>query len=42
MEKYEKDEQSHEIRATILLNGGGEQVTLEAVSGNVEIRKGRP
>jgi DUF4097 and DUF4098 domain-containing protein YvlB len=42
MEKYEKDEQSHEIRATILLNGGGEQVTLDAVSGNIEVRKGRP
>jgi DUF4097 and DUF4098 domain-containing protein YvlB len=42
MEKYEKDEQSREIRATILLNGGGEQITLDAVSGNIEIRKGRP
>ena len=42
MDKYEKDEQGHEIRATILLNGGGEQVTLNAVSGSIEIRKGRP
>jgi DUF4097 and DUF4098 domain-containing protein YvlB len=42
MEKYEKNEQSHEIRATILVNGGGEQVTLDAVSGNIEVRKGRP
>jgi DUF4097 and DUF4098 domain-containing protein YvlB len=42
MDKYEKDEQSREIRATILLNGGGEQVTLDAVSGNIEVRKGRP
>jgi hypothetical protein len=42
MEEYEKDEQSREIRATILLNGGGEQVTLDAGSGNIEIRKGRP
>ncbi len=42
MERYEKDEQGHEIRATILLNGGGEQVTLDAVSGSIEIRKGKP
>jgi DUF4097 and DUF4098 domain-containing protein YvlB len=42
MEKYEKDEQGHEIRATILLNGGGEQVTLNAASGSIEIRKGKP
>ena len=41
MQGYEKDEQAHEIRATILLNGGGEQVTLTAVSGSIEIRKGR-
>ena len=39
MDKYEKDEQGHEIRATVLLNGGGDQITLEAASGNIEIRK---
>jgi DUF4097 and DUF4098 domain-containing protein YvlB len=39
MDRYEKDEQGHEIRATVLLNGGGEQITLEAVSGNIEIRR---
>jgi hypothetical protein len=42
MKNYEKDEQGREIRATILLNGGGEQITVDAVSGNIEIRKGRP
>jgi hypothetical protein len=41
MENYQKDEQGHEIRATILLNGGGEEVSLEAVSGNIEIRRER-
>ena len=41
MEKYEKDEQAHEIRATVLLNGGGEEITLDAVSGNIEIRRER-
>ncbi len=41
MENYHKDEQGHEIRATILLNGGGEEVSLEAVSGNIEIRRER-
>jgi len=39
MEKYEKDEGNHEIRARIVLNGGGEEITLDAVSGNIEIRK---
>ena len=39
MEKYEKDERNHEIRATIRLNGGGEEITLDAVSGSIEIRK---
>jgi DUF4097 and DUF4098 domain-containing protein YvlB len=39
MDKYEKDEQGHEIRATVFLNGGGEQITLDAVSGNIEIRR---
>jgi DUF4097 and DUF4098 domain-containing protein YvlB len=39
MDNYEKDEQGHQIRATVLLNGGGEQITLDAVSGNIEIRR---
>jgi len=38
-ENYQKDEQSHEIRARIVLNGGGEEITLEAVSGSIEVRK---
>jgi DUF4097 and DUF4098 domain-containing protein YvlB len=42
MEKYEKDEQGREIRATVLLNGGGEEIMLDAVSGNIEIRREKP
>jgi DUF4097 and DUF4098 domain-containing protein YvlB len=41
MDNYEKNEQGHEIRATVLLNGGGEEISLEAVSGNIEIRRER-
>jgi len=39
MENYEKDERNHEIRARVVLNGGGEEIALDAVSGNIEIRK---
>ena len=36
---YEKDEDTKEIRATYVLNGGGESITLETVNGNIEIRE---
>ncbi len=36
---YEKDPDTKEIRATFLLNGGGEEIILETVNGNIMIRK---
>lgn len=36
---YEVDEDSEEIRATYVLNGGGERITLETVNSNIEVRK---
>ncbi len=36
---FKKDEDAEEIRASFLLNGGGERITLETVNGNIEIRK---
>jgi DUF4097 and DUF4098 domain-containing protein YvlB len=36
---FEKDEREREIRATYILNGGGESITLDTSLGNIEIRK---
>ena len=38
-ESYEKDKDSDEIRATYVLNGGGETISLQTVNANIEIRK---
>jgi DUF4097 and DUF4098 domain-containing protein YvlB len=37
--KYEMDEDVHEIRATYVLNGGGEVINLDTVNGDIYIRK---
>ncbi|HEY3129929.1 MAG TPA: DUF4097 family beta strand repeat-containing protein [Acidobacteriota bacterium] len=34
-----RDDDAGEIRASYLLNGGGERISLETVNGNIEIRK---
>ncbi len=39
---YEKDERTHEIRATYQLNGGGQEIVLETAMGSIEIKKGKP
>jgi len=36
---YEKDEKYGDVRATYVLNGGGERIYLETVNSNIEIRK---
>ncbi|MBI4419117.1 MAG: DUF4097 family beta strand repeat protein [Ignavibacteriales bacterium] len=36
---YRKDDEYEEIRATYVLNGGGEKILLETVNSNIEIRK---
>lgn len=36
---YTKDQDEKEIRATYVLNGGGEVISLETVNGSIEIRK---
>ncbi len=38
-ETYEKDKDAEEIRATYVLNGGGETITLETANSNIMIRK---
>ncbi|MEX2189961.1 MAG: DUF4097 family beta strand repeat-containing protein [Bacteroidota bacterium] len=38
-ESYKKDDDYEEIRATYVLNGGGEKIYLETVNSNIEIRK---
>ncbi len=38
-ESHEKDEDAEEIRATYVLNGGGEKISLQTVNANIEIRK---
>lgn len=35
---YTTDDQNHEIRATYVLNGGGERISLETVNGDIQIR----
>ncbi|HEY5615448.1 MAG TPA: DUF4097 family beta strand repeat-containing protein, partial [Bacteroidota bacterium] len=35
------DDGEDDIRATYILNGGGERITLETVNSNIEIRKKR-
>jgi hypothetical protein len=36
---YDKDSTKREIRATYILNGGGENISLETVNGDIQIRK---
>ncbi|MEX2117852.1 MAG: DUF4097 family beta strand repeat-containing protein [Bacteroidota bacterium] len=38
-DSYQKDDDYEEIRATYILNGGGEKIYLETVNSNIEIRK---
>ena len=38
---YEKDEDDEEIRATYMINGGGERIDVETVNADIEIRKGK-
>ena len=38
-DRYEKDEQTHEIRADVSLNGGGRTITLRATMGTIRITK---
>jgi len=38
-EKYEYDEKEGEIRATYVLNGGGENISIETSNADIEIRK---
>jgi len=38
-ESYEKDSEYGDVRATYVLNGGGEKIYLETVNSNIEIRK---
>src|SRR5262245_3027062 len=37
--KYETDEETHEIRGSYVLNGGGEVINLDTVNGDIYIRK---
>jgi DUF4097 and DUF4098 domain-containing protein YvlB len=36
---FEKDDREREVRATYILNGGGEPISLDVSLGNIEIRK---
>jgi DUF4097 and DUF4098 domain-containing protein YvlB len=36
---YEKNRDDKEIHATFVLNGGGEDIVLETVNGNIEVRQ---
>ncbi len=36
---YERDDQAREIRASVILNGGGKSVNLSTVNSNITIRK---
>jgi DUF4097 and DUF4098 domain-containing protein YvlB len=38
-ETYVKDDDKREIRASYILNGGGENIKIETSGGNIEIRK---
>lgn len=38
-ERYDEDLERGEIRATYILNGGGERISLETANGNIEIRE---
>jgi DUF4097 and DUF4098 domain-containing protein YvlB len=38
-ERYEEDTERGEIRATYVINGGGERIWLETSHGNIEIRQ---
>ena len=38
-ESYEEDENLREIRGTYRLNGGGQEISLETVNGEIHIRK---
>lgn len=38
-QNYTKDQDQKEIRATYILNGGGERISLETVNGSIEIRE---
>lgn len=38
-ESYENDKEEQEIRATYILNGGGEPITLETVNADIDILK---
>jgi DUF4097 and DUF4098 domain-containing protein YvlB len=38
-QNYTKDQDQKEIRATYVLNGGGELITLETINGSIDIRK---
>ena len=35
---YTTDDENHEIRATYVLNGGGERISLDTVNGDIHIR----
>ena len=38
-ESYEKDDVKGEIRATIIINGGGSVIRIESSFGNIDIKK---
>jgi DUF4097 and DUF4098 domain-containing protein YvlB len=38
-ENYKKDDNRREIRATYILNGGGDKIILETVNSDIEIKK---
>jgi DUF4097 and DUF4098 domain-containing protein YvlB len=38
-QNYNKDQDEKEIRATYVLNGGGERISLETVNGTIQIHK---
>jgi DUF4097 and DUF4098 domain-containing protein YvlB len=38
-QSYEADQETHEIHGTYVLNGGGENITLETTNADIEIRK---
>ena len=39
MQAFEEDIERGEIRATYILNGGGERIRLETANGNIYIRE---
>ena len=39
---YLRDEQRKEIHGTYILNGGGDTIAVETLTGNIEIRKIKP